>query len=52
MFHASKWGEISLINSLKIKKIKKKFSARPAWLGPACHAQIGRGRAWPIWLAF
>jgi hypothetical protein len=41
MFHASKWGEISLINSLRIKKIKKKFSARPAWLGPA---EAGPGR--------
>jgi hypothetical protein len=47
MFHASKWGDISLNNPLEIKKFKKIFGS-----GRACQAQIGRGRALPIWLAF
>jgi hypothetical protein len=31
MFHVSKWGDISLDNPLKNKKINNFFQARPIW---------------------
>ena len=42
MFHVSKWGDISLNNPLKSKKINNFVQARPVWLGRAFHFEFPR----------